>query len=268
MPSHLSDIGFSIPADVEEFTRLTAHAAEQGEVIDSPRGYYIRWSPGAGAELWAQANKRRELIGCNPHFTGTSRIRAGITQPPIIGTESPLSGSLYCWAGVTEDEPAGGVPMVIDLPDLDLVRERIRLPAVVTMQVAAFAHHLNCYADDEEFHSSQAEGLKFAAESYIPSGTFTPDLKDREPPQAEAIFAGHILEAEIRTNPYTGQPFQYLSVRTLPGIVDVVADPAIVQGQPLIGGVAHGTFWLSGRIVSDLPPAQERNLLARLFSRS
>jgi hypothetical protein len=267
MPSHFSDIGFTV-ANADEYSQLAGHAAEQGEVLNAPGGYYIRWSPGAGVELWAHANRKRELLGCNPHFAGNSSLRMGINQPPISNPENALDGSLYCWAGASDDEPESGVPMVVDLPDFDMVRRRISVPAVVTMQVAAFAHELSCFADDEQFHNSQNYGVKFAAEFYIPSGTFAPDMTYQEPPQAEAVFAGHVLSSDLLTNQFTGQQFYYLSVKTLPGTLDIVSDPAIVEGQPVVGGVVNGSFWLSGRIISDLPPASERNLLARLLGKS
>lgn len=267
MPSHFSTIGFHVRDD-DHFERLASEAAEAGEVLKSPRGYYIRYTPGAGAELWVQANKQKELIGCNPHFAGTCRIRAGITKQPIKDEETFMDGSLYCWAAVTGDDPSAGFPLVIDVPDFDLVRERLKLPAIVTIQVAAFAYKLSCFADDEQFRSSQSGTMKFAADAYLPSGIFTPGLKDRDPPEAEAIFAGHILSAELRTNPSTGRRFHYLSVESLPGVFDVVADPEVVEGEPVTSGVAKGNFWLSGRIVSDLPSARDSSLLGRLFSRN
>lgn len=246
---------------------LAHYAAEHGVTIQSRHADYIRWSPSAGAELWVQRSKRGKVIGCNPHFNGTSRIQVGITRPPIGANKWRLDGRLYCWSDATEGEIESGVPIVFDIPDFDLIRERIIVPTLITLQVAAFARELACYANDTEFAISQSGDMKFAAESYLPSGTFTPELDTRDPPEAEAIFTGHILKTELLTNSFTGRQFHCASVRTLPGIIDVVADPEVVEGQPIVGGVAKGSFWLTGRVTSDLPPSQNKGLLIRLFSR-
>jgi hypothetical protein len=51
------------------------------------------------------------------------------------------------------------------------------------------------------------------------------------------------------TNPHTQQAFWWARVRTLGGEFDVVADPEIVEGTIVQGGVIGGSAWLSGRIV-------------------
>ena len=136
-------------------------------------------------------------------------------------------------------------------PDLD---QLFGLPsAAVTLQVAAFAHELTLFESEDEYdaHLSLSESLKFAATAFIPSGLFCPEPA---PPLAHAIFTGRIEAWERRYNGATGEPFYALLVRTLGGTYDVVADPSQVEVTPTVGGIARGSFWLSGRVVDGLPP--------------
>jgi hypothetical protein len=91
-----------------------------------------------------------------------------------------------------------------------------------------------------------------AAESLIPSGLFHAEGGAKEPLQAEAIFNGHILAAERRTNPDTSQDFYWCLVQTYGATIDVVADPVLIDEEPRVGGILSGSFWLSGRIVDGI----------------
>ena len=277
MASHFSTIGFEVRSH-DELQAVAGEAAQRGRVIDTPEGHYIVYAPGGGAELWVQATPGRELCGCNPHFAGTGRVRVGVTNfiPDPDAERAPLDGGLHGWANPPGDSAdAGDYPFVVDLPDFAAAAETITPPKVVTMQVAAFAHELKSFADDQTFFASQEEGKpKFAAESFIPTGLFQAAGEKLPRPAAAAMFTGHVLASEVRTNPMTGRPFHWLSVRTLGGVFDVVADPSILDAVPTVGGVVQGSFWLSGRVLSDIEanrpsrnpaPSKPGGLWSRLF---
>jgi hypothetical protein len=97
--------------------------------------------------------------------------------------------------------------------------------------------------------ASQNKDITFAPKSLIPSGLFTPSGKIKEPPLAEIIFNGRVVETARVANPVTGQKFYWARVHTLGGELDVVADPQIVQGNVVQDGIVNGTFWLSGRLL-------------------
>ena len=66
--------------------------------------------------------------------------------------------------------------------------------------------------------------------------------------KAEAAFNGHVIAVERKTNQLTGSEFVWCLVRSTGGTFDVVADPEVLPGQPPVGGVISGSFWLTGRI--------------------
>jgi hypothetical protein len=248
MASHLSDIGFQLETD-EDYRQLALRAYDEGEPLATAAGAYVRWAPGGGAELWLQVDEGGDLVGLNPHFGGGSSMRVGLTQRFSRTEESPLDGAFHAWANPGGDDPhEGDYPFVFDAPDYGL-HDSVSLPSVARVQLAAFAHELQSFEGDEAYSRSQAGEVKFAPESFIPSGLFSAEGQSTEPPQAFAIFTGHVLDTDIVQNPVTGNGFCWARVRTLGGELDVVADPALLNGPMIRGGVVSGAFWLSGRII-------------------
>jgi hypothetical protein len=231
---------------------LMQRAAELGHRLEVPGvGAYLRWRPGAGAEVWVQADRDGSLIGLNPHFVGDGRLRFGALElrPGEPGT---LDGSLHGWVDPPADDPHQGLyPLLVDLPDAHLAQLHLVLPSIVTLQLAAFAHELACYQDEAAYYAAHEQGRRFAAESFFPTGPF---VRPGEVERAEAVFTGRVLGAEMRINPATGVAFHVLLVRTLGGVVlDVVADPIVVTGEPVVGGVVLCLAWLSGRVIGTGP---------------
>jgi len=245
MPSHFSDIGFAI-ASQDGVADLVMRAAQKGRRFRSTSGDYIYWSPGAGIELWVQTDRDGKIIDCSPHFAGTTRMRTEIAAI-LPDSGNPLDGSLKC--SVNPESPEGGLWFILDLPNFELIRASLTSPAIATVQVAAFAHEMRCYRHERDFHEAQTGRLKFAVESFVAPGTFKPSQEALKPSNATAMVTGHVVAATVIINPATRERFHALQVHSVPGMMDVVADPAIVVGEPLSGGIVHGIFWLSGRIL-------------------
>jgi hypothetical protein len=117
--------------------------------------------------------------------------------------------------------------------------------------IAAFAHEIAAFETLAVYDASQTGAIKYASQSFIPSGLFTPAGDSRAEPQARAIFTGHVLAAEKKINALTGHAFYWALVKTFGGAYDVVIDASLLPGAPVIGGVVSGSFWLSGRIIAS-----------------
>ena len=259
MASHFSAIGFPVHTP-EEMNKVVLQARDSGQVVKARQGFYKVWTVANAVEMWVGCHQATGLTA-NPHFSGAGRMKVRVTE--IIPSEGyPMEGSIRGWADPDPRKPDDGAyPLMLDLPDFDAVRRDLRTGSIITMQVAAFAHDLACFVNDEAFSDSQGE-VKFAPESFITTGLFSV-TEEPVTPTAMGMFAGHVEEAHLLKNPETGASFYHLVVRTLGGTVDVVADPESIEGRPTVGGVVQGSFWLSGRVVQE--PAPRGGILKRLF---
>ncbi len=266
MPSHFSAIGFEVQS-VEDLVALAKQVAPQAQVVPVKAGRYLRWVGASGEELWLQADKTGAVIGMNPHFGGKSSVRVRLQARVVREGFTSLDGSFEGWADPVQDRPeSGAYPFVFDAPD-DATYIALQLPTIAEVQVAAFAHEISCYDTPEAFRASQEDRqVKFAPQSFIPSGMFQPDSPAPAPPVATAIITGHVIEAEARKNSLTGRPFFWALVDTLGGKYDVVIDQSLLERAPPEGGVLSGSFWLSGRLTSF--PKQKRSWLGKILRTS
>jgi hypothetical protein len=260
MPNHFEAIGFAV-RDEDDLQELAAAAVEHGDVVPVRGGTYYHWAPGAGAEVWVQVVGRRWL-GMTPHFAGETALGAGIVGRVRYEDDTPLEGCLHAWANPAADDPAAGeYPFVFAVPDFRVL-DGMRMPAAAPVRVAAFAHEIDVHPSAEAFYAAQQTELKYAAESFIPSGMFG---RGGELPVPLALINGTVMDAERRTNP-AGTAFWWMRVRTLGGEVDVVAQTALVAAEPVPGGIVSGEFYLSGRVIADAPPPR-RGWIRRLTGR-
>lgn len=248
MPSHFSTIGIPITHD-EEFWEIAQNVASQSEKREVKQGAYYYWHDASGAELWLQVNHENELIGMNPHFGGQSQVRVGLTHRVNRPNESGLDGALHGWADPEPDDPEGGLyPFVFDLPNL-AEHGRLNYPSLALVQIAAFTHELRLYDSVSAYDEEVTEGAKFASQSFIPAGLFSPEAERMEPPQSYAILTGHILKFDELENGLSRMKYLWCLVETLGGTFDVVIDPQLISERPQVGGVLSGTFWLSGTLL-------------------
>lgn len=250
MPSHFSTIGFDVQTQ-EGFVALARQVAEQAQAIPAKPGQYLRWTGGSGEELWLQIDADGDLIGMNPHFGGASSVRVALQARVRRESDTALDGAFHGWADPEQDKPdSGAYPFVFDVPDAATYSD-LELPGIAKAQIAAFAHEITFHASPSAHSVSQADQeVKFASQSFIPSGLFTPDGVTTQPPEAMAIFTGHVVQARVRKNAITGAPFYWALVDTLGGTYDVVVEQNLLAHVPSAGGVLSGSFWLSGRLTS------------------
>jgi hypothetical protein len=251
--SHFSTIGLLINTDAE-LIECVERVMPDAEKFPTPHGTYLRWVDPSGAELWIQLNAENELVGVNPHFGGRSRVRVFLTHTLGTGNPNVLDGRFHGWADPAKATPehSGAYPFLFDAPDAACHLE-LKLPSEVDVQIAAFAHDIQVFANAKAFDASQTSDCWHTSESFIPSGLLGAANERR----AEASFNGHVLRAERRTNHFTGTEFVWCLIRSTGGTFDVVVDPELLPALPPVGGVVSGAFWLTGRIGACAPPTSQ-----------
>lgn len=247
MPSQFSALGFHVSSG-DDLAALASRVAERADTIDAPEGQYLKWAPPSGEQLWLQVRRNGDAMGMNPHFEGKSVVRAVLEARVIRPTHTPLDGTFLAWANPPADGSVGGdVPFAFDCPDAATIAGP--LPALVTLQVAAFAQQVTVHADRAAFAADQAaQGLSFDVHSFIPSGLITPSGEPVVPPESHALFTGVVIEAAERQNAVTGDLYSWALVETVGGTIDVVIDMTLLGAPVRAGNVISGWFWLSARV--------------------
>jgi hypothetical protein len=260
MSSHLSSIGFPV-ASHEELVALARRITDDAVRVSTPRGDYVRYRGEGGEELWLQLDHDGDLVGLTPHFAGKSRVRVALTDRLSRRSDSALDGAFHGWADPATDDPRSGCyPFVFDCPDA-ASRPALALPALVDVQLVAFAHEIEVFDSVEEYDARQdveteedEQPVSFASQSFVPASLFgdeerPADTPQDEPPPAYAFFSGHVIEARRVKNALTGGEYHWILVETYGATIDVVVDRSLLETEPRPGGVVSGSFWLSGRIL-------------------
>jgi hypothetical protein len=250
MPSHYSSLGFRFRS-ADELGEFAERATDDAEVIETPRGAYYRWRSATGAEIWFQVDNDNQGVGAHPHFGGSSAMPIRATAAVRRPDDTALDGAFHVWANPGAEADSGDYPFVFDCANFCEYAD-VSLPATGRVQLAAFAHALSFFDSEAAYMASQQKKIRFASRSFIPASVFT---EKGEPPRSEASFTGHVLAAETKRNEAFGLDFLWASVETLGGVLDVVADPALLGITPKAGGILHGTFWLSGHVLELAPDA-------------
>lgn len=267
MPSQFSAIGFQVTSG-EDLAALASSVADRAERIRVREGEYLRWTPPSGEELWLQVTPSGDAMGMNPHFGGKSSVRVAVEARIARETQTPLDGSFLAWANPPAGAETGGdYPFAFDCPDSARFDD-MTLPAVVDVQMAAFAQNVEVFQTEALFAASQAaQGMAFEPRSFIPSGLISPEGRPVDPPEPHALLVGGVVEAEERRNTVTGVAFWWALVETIGGTFDVVIDPELLQHPPQAGNVLSGWFWLSGRVRSSAEDAPKTGWIRRLTGR-
>lgn len=104
----------------------------------------------------------------------------------------------------------------------------------------------------------EAEGIRFAKESLIATGTFLPkkeefeeDCNEKYEQASTIIMSARVAEAERRINSFTGIDYFWMCVQCLGLELEVVASTDQLVGLPKIGNYIRGQFDVLGYLALD-----------------
>ncbi|MEM1370613.1 MAG: hypothetical protein AAGG72_00135 [Pseudomonadota bacterium] len=174
------------------------------------------------------------------------------------------------------DDIDGSYPIVFDCVDY-AAHTAIDLPKRCAVRLIGFAREVAVFDNLESFEKTQKQrphemadraffpvgmfaaaqaGLDSAASQTGVNPTATPPsaLDDgaalgSNPPSANALFTGHIIDCQEFVNEETQKKFYWLNVDSLDARYDVVADPECLSGTPKTGAIAQVACVMFGRIL-------------------
>lgn len=259
MANHFTALGFEVRSD-DDLAEVVRVAGREGRVTRTRGGRIVEWSlGGAGIVLWVDHHGN---IGVQPHFEGETAMRVRLDRWYADARRPLLAARAHGRAASEEDGAA--YAYAFDVVAAGHYRH-VGMPCETHVQVAAFAEWMEAFADEAAFAAAQEGERTFAAESFVPASADEAS-SEADPPPPHALVSGRVLSVERLRNELSGLHYLHLVVRTWGGELDVVADPETVKGEPVVGGIVHGWFWLSGR----LPDSLRRRVspLGRFFGRT
>jgi hypothetical protein len=274
VPGHLSCVGLSV-ANQDDFGRLVQSAPESAhEIATTKRSRHVQWIDPSGASICLHLDRRGRLECVTPFFVAPEGLARWRVRTSAASRDPDCR---HCSGADCEVLDANGemvaratVQWAIFAPYEQWLAEK----RTYDLEVVAFAARATFCDSSAAFEAAQAdwwgdakgpEGkpLRFAEVSFVGEGMFGTD-KQGTGERAMAVLAGQVETATVR-RPERGSTFHHVRVATLPGTIDVVADPENVKGAPASGSIAWIHAWLVGRPVEPPPPEPpRRSLWARL----
>jgi len=247
--SHFSMIGFAVDSrNPDTFANDLIKYAETCEPISLQGEHRICViSDKSGAEIWvgldAKPPNQFEAQTFNPALRGKGRTRIIVDSDVSSAEWKPLEITVQAQFAEAK------TPLIFELAD---PREASAFvpKAKLEVDLTGFADEVEIFDSETAYYESQrSKEVRFASNHFIPSGMFKESEADKTP-TPHALFAGTILDSELRQNDRGKAQYWWVLVRIYDGaVINVVADPSMVKSRPPKGGILSASVWLSGRIV-------------------
>ncbi len=249
MSSHFTAVGFPV-REMREYWALARRALASGDRIEVPGGRtLVRWAPGGGPEVWAQADAAGDPVAATPFFATDDIYRIAITGAGRSDDEG-FEGWVDGWLNPTEqDEPySGAFPLRVDLVNYAAVRARLRPEALVSLRLAIILHEALLYPDARAYEAVQQVSYRPPVQSFASSIHASLDEPDSAA-DATALVTGYVSEARALTNAATGAPYWWTRVATTEVTLSLVADRGVLPTEPRAGMVLAGSGWVLGEVL-------------------
>lgn len=265
MPSHFTSIGFEAES-VEDIEALALEVIDQTRTFNCPKGRYLRWSSGEGAELWLQMDEDYNLIGVTPFFQKKSVMNVGITRVVHRKEDTVLESAIRGWINPKHNNPQlGAFEFLCDVVDIARY-PNLDVPFISPIRLSAFAYNLDAFPALEDFQESEVGQGKANPESFFPSGLRKTGEGTSMLQESFAEVSGRVLETEILENTHSNREYHWILVRTDGGIIDMVCDLELVTEPITQGGIVSGHCWLCAQIQKPRLQ-QEKSWKELLFGR-
>jgi len=251
MSSHFSAVGFPV-RNMEEYWALARRAASSGvRDLAADGSALVRWTVDAGPEIWSYVNRAGDVTGAVPFFSTGQHWRVAVTGTGEDPDEE-LEGWIDGWIEPTEeDEPySGAFPLRVDLVNYAVIRTRlVRFPSVHRIEFVALAHEADLYGSPAAYANAPGDAYRVPLGTFVSSAHFAADEESASFTEATGMFSAPIDSARLLTNPATGEPYWWMQV-TIQGVrLHAFADRETLGGEPAVGRILAGSFWLLGRLL-------------------
>lgn len=266
MCTRLHAIGFACEMDRVTADSIAEMSRSATKTVVCAAGEYRIWRSSAGAELWlhyprpvarpgAAPSKPLEpvddLRGLSVYHRGASSLTLRIDSVTCMKT-NPLDG--VCLATI-EAKKGRGKPAPFTFELLGAAAEQIPRPTKAKVALTGLAHKVWA------FPSEQAYMTETPPRRLLGRGALTvvkpeevPDVKliYRTKPGTLWLITGTVKRSIRLINPITQAPYVWLSLDTDRGDIDLVANPAVIEGDVSSGHTLQTLAAMVGRVIEKV----------------
>ncbi len=262
MSTRLHAMGFASEWTPQMLRHIEVLSASRSKLVGAAKGNYRVWRSKDGAELWFHYPHRTlrdrlttkvgpvvpeplRPIAVTPFHRGLSSVPIRIGRYLSADRLNPLEGSCMAWL------PPPGVggrrqAMVLELAPYGLQALRTP-PHDATAQIVCFSHRVWSFADAAGYIRQTPGNRRIQNGSISPiTATDVPEveLTYGQSPITLGLMTGTVRRAIRYVNPETHDPYYWFLLETRRGAIDVIANPAHVEGDISEGHVAQvcGSF--------------------------
>ena len=238
MASHFACIGIpsALRDDLTQFIDTIFPIATPPQRADGAR--LLAWNDTSGASLYLHLNEQGSIECLTPSFCG---LRERQVKAKAIVPDERCRFCDVLHVEVLDDKGEMFYPLLLQVEDVEAIRDRIEPEKIILLRVTGFAEDLQSWPEEEAFHASQeSQKLKYATQSRGPSGMFN------TPWTPHAFMTGKVVESNSMINTQSGIDFLHLVVDSYGGAYDVVAPSQAHPIEP--GAIVRCSCWMVGSL--------------------
>ena len=281
MCTRLHAIGF--PCEIDRTTAKTMDdiSANPSKRVASVAGEYRVWRGGSGAEIWlhypkplavkaraakppqapkpvqapsAQASVAKadlgELQGMTIFHRGASDIKMRLDRRMAISKQNPLDG--VCLAYL-DDLTGSGRPAPFVFEQVGFAAEPFQGAISARVQILGLAQKVWAYAREKDYLAATPPKRLIgpgALTMVEPEDVAEAGLVYKTKPATLWLVTGVIRRSMRLVNPLTGASYAWVLLATDRGEIDLVANPAVIQGDISAGHTLQTVASMCGRIIA------------------
>ncbi|KLT72923.1 hypothetical protein PL75_05350 [Neisseria arctica] len=229
--NHYTSIGLPLAEQVH-FEEVLPRVLEEAQTLvnGSSLTYYV-YTDSSMAQLWLGADDKG-IVSFEPFFQG--KMQRCLYLDSIYPAEN---GTALISAWPSETAQQGNI--VFSVPDGDALNEN-QIGKAAQVLLAAFAEDVRVFADDQTYQSASGK-LNHLVGSWRQA--------EQNGGEAYILLTGVVESVEKWLNEFGGKPFYHLVLEVENGLLDAVADTALLEVEPRKGNIVQGLFWLGGRVI-------------------
>jgi len=254
---HAIGFGCEMTRDVADAVASIAHS--KGRRLPCSQGEYRTWVSTKGAEIWLHYPRSGnddaasaldpidDLKGMTIFQRGSGAINMRIHRR--MTWENPLDG--VCIANLPLLKGKGrGMPFVFEQVGFGL--DTAAPPYDARVQLCGLAHRLWAYETERDFlRALPSKRLisRGAIAAMQPDEVRDVGLIYRTKPGALWLVTGVVLKSIKLRNPLADRDYYWLFLETDRGDIDIVANPAVIEGDISTGHTVQTVVSVAGRIL-------------------